>query len=101
MSIGAALNQILRRPVFPLLDPSDTAPIRGELIGADHLGDVARELANCCSTGFCPSNQPLLQRLADNRRRLTDVHRQLADAAQNQEPISTDAEWLLDNYYVI
>src|SRR5262249_14381014 len=44
---------------------------------------------------------PLLQRLADNGRVLERAHARIVGLADRGEPLSPDAEWLLDNFYVI
>ena len=35
------------------------------------------------------------------RRELDDDHRRIAAAAQQQETLTPDAEWLLDNYHIV
>jgi cyclic beta-1,2-glucan synthetase len=72
------------------------------LYGLDSLEADARALAECCSrTAAVRHEGPLLQRLAQNERALNDAHRQIRALAEHKEPLSPDAEWLLDNFYII
>ncbi len=43
----------------------------------------------------------MLRRLADNERVLVHVYQRIGAAARTGEPLTTDAEWLLDNFYII
>jgi cyclic beta-1,2-glucan synthetase len=76
-------------------------PFRGELLGSDHLGELARDLAARWPVGENPGGQPLLHRLRDNERVLRRARDAAAEAAASREPITPDAEWLLDNFYII
>jgi cyclic beta-1,2-glucan synthetase len=81
---------------------AEQAPIRAELCGPEHLRERAHTLAASvkCVPGSV-GHPLLLKRLLENHRILDDAHRQLAAAVRAQEPLGPDAEWLLDNYYII
>ena len=81
-----------------------TGPLRGELLGADHLAARARSVAR--DQRLVASRAPLrparlLARLAQTRRILTEAQdRLLAEAAAGVDA-GPAAEWLLDNYHVV
>ncbi|MFO0850629.1 MAG: hypothetical protein U0871_19035 [Gemmataceae bacterium] len=72
-------------------------PFRCELLGCDRLDDLAHELARL-PTSANPSSRTLLRRLRDNAKRLRRARNAAATATV---PLTPDAEWLLDNFYVI
>ena len=79
-------------------------PIRGDLLGADHLATRARAVARGQKlvTGrirLRPAR--LLARLADTRRLLASAHARLNAAAAAGIDAGPAAEWLLDNYHVV
>ena len=84
-----------------------TGPIRGELLGAEHLADRARAIA--ASQRIAPrprAGRPrrrpaLLARLNDTRRLLDDAHVRLAAAADRGADVGPAGEWLLDNFHII
>ncbi len=79
-------------------------PIRGELLGADHLAARARAVARGQRLVAGPVRwRParLLARLADTSRLLADAHKRLNAAAAAGLDAGPAAEWLLDNYYVV
>ena len=82
-----------------------TGPIRGELLGAEHLAERARALAASQQLEPTETARPrtplLLARLDESRRVLTDIHAQLVDAADRDIDIGPAGEWLLDNAYVV
>lgn len=79
-------------------------PIRGELLGAEHLAARARAIARDQQvvTGRRPLRAArLLARLAETRGILAGARERLMDATAagiDEEPAAT---WLLDNYYVL
>jgi cyclic beta-1,2-glucan synthetase len=79
----------------------ETMPIRAELCGPEHLGERAKVLAAAKWQTRMAARPLLLRRLQDNGRFLDAAHRQIAAAIGAQEPLSPEAEWLLDNYYII
>ncbi len=79
-------------------------PIRGELLGTDHLAARARAVARGqrLVVGRRPLRQArLLARLADTKRILSDAFVRLAAATAIDVDAGPAAEWLLDNYYVV
>src|SRR4051794_25154747 len=85
----------------PFEPPLDDRPFRSELLGDDHLVDLARRLAVAWAVRVRPGAPPLLRRLRENEAVLRRVHGVVAEAAARSEPLMPDAEWLLDNFYVI
>jgi cyclic beta-1,2-glucan synthetase len=82
--------------------PHSLEPIRAELYGLESLEAQARELATAARTaGRGRAGSPLLRRLAANERVLVQAYRQISAAARTGESLTTDAEWLLDNFYII
>ncbi len=79
-------------------------PIRAELFGPDHLEVRARELAREAAVlppAAAPAGDPLRRRFAANGRELARARQAIAAAAARGEVLTTDAEWLLDNYHII
>jgi cyclic beta-1,2-glucan synthetase len=82
-----------------LIDPRGADPIRAELLGLERLESHARALAPACV--LAPrrrANSPLLGRFVQNGDILNRVHEQLAATG---DPHGIDAEWLIDNFYII
>ena len=87
---------------LPVYDPGGNEPIRAELYGLESLEAHARALAEACRVAPTPrARQPLLERLTRNERILVGTHRRIAALAARKEPLGPDAEWLLDNFYVV
>ncbi len=80
-----------------------TGPIRGELFGAEHLSERARELAAAqeVATTPAPRQTPLLARLADTARILSRVQAELNAHSNMRAEIGPAGDWLLDNYHVL
>ena len=79
-------------------------PIRGELLGSDHLAARARAVARGqrLVVGRAPLRSArLLARLADTRRILADAYTRLLAASADEIDAGPAAEWLLDNYHVV
>lgn len=81
-----------------------TGPIRGELLGADHLADRVRTVAR--EQRLLPDTvrhyrTPLLARMRDTRQILRDAYVRLSAATTAELDIGPAGEWLLDNYYVV
>ncbi|MEQ1689738.1 MAG: glucoamylase family protein, partial [Gemmatimonas sp.] len=79
-------------------------PIRGDLLGAEHLAARAREVARgqrmvVGRTPLRPAR--LLARLADTRRVLEDAHERLLMGTAQDDDAGPAAEWLLDNYHIV
>jgi cyclic beta-1,2-glucan synthetase len=88
-------------PTLPW-SPGGKDILRAEMYGLEALEARARELA--AASRLAPRGRtagPLLRRLARNERVLARAHRRIREAAGRGERLTPDAEWLLDNYYVI
>src|SRR5262245_10729020 len=84
----------------PFLSEAD-APFRSQVLGYDHLDDLARTVAARWPAAVHPGAHSLLRRLRDNERVLHEARAEAAAAADAKEPLTPDAEWLLDNFFVI
>ena len=80
----------------------DELPIRTELWGVEQLQRRAEELA-ATHTIFetTRSGRNLLARLDENHASLVKDYRVLTEAAEDAEPLSPSAEWLIDNFHII
>jgi cyclic beta-1,2-glucan glucanotransferase len=79
-------------------------PIRGELLGAEHLADRARAVAagqRLAGVRRARRRPRLLTRLDETRRILDDAHTRLAGAADHDVDVGPAGEWLLDNFHVV
>jgi cyclic beta-1,2-glucan synthetase len=76
-------------------------PIRAPLFGPESLDGFARHLASCPTIPAAPADPSLLRRLDHNGRSLNKAHQRITVLARRREPLTPDAEWLLDNFYVI
>jgi cyclic beta-1,2-glucan synthetase len=85
-------------PLFPI---EADAPFRSHVLGSDHLAELARAVAGQWPAEVHPGSHSLLRRLRDNERILTAARAEAAAAADAREPLTPDAEWLLDNFFVI
>jgi len=79
-------------------------PIRGEVLGAERLGERARIVAR--QHRLLPPQKgrgpgPLLLRLEDTRAVLGRIFRELSDGAEAGLDISPAGDWLLDNFYIV
>ncbi|HJT32324.1 MAG TPA: glucoamylase family protein, partial [Pirellulales bacterium] len=75
-------------------------PIRAEVFGLEGLENHARQLAEAARVGRVRP-YPLHHRFVANGRELAEAHRRIVAATTREETITTDAEWLLDNYHII
>src|SRR5690606_7318276 len=100
-------RRAVRRPA-PSVEDVYAGPIRGELLGAEHLADRARELAQ--GQRFIVDQRRrtmrrrparLLIRLGQSRDLLEDAYARLAAAAGRGTDVGPAGDWLLDNFYVI
>src|SRR6185295_15384044 len=78
-------------------------PIRGELLGAEHLAERAQELAESQRLSARPARRrtPLLARLNGTRGILEDAEARLTAASDGGVDVGPAGDWLLDNYHVV
>ncbi len=98
------MNSRAERSRAEATDELLVGPIRGELLGADHLAARARAVAR--GQRLVAERLPLrparlLARLAETRRILTDAHARLVEATSAGVDTGPAAEWLLDNFHVV
>lgn len=93
--------QKTQTPSVPL-GPSDNEPVRGEHFSIEHLEEHARRIALAHAIGQVrPNERQFLARLRDNCNYLHQAYQTLTTAVQQGETIPPDAEWLLDNFYIV
>jgi cyclic beta-1,2-glucan synthetase len=94
----------LVRPAGGRAEDLLTGPIHGELLGAEHLADRAREIARGQDVApprpFDPRAR-LLARLDSTRAILDDGYTRLASPTLGGDYRDPSADWLLDNYHVL
>src|ERR1043165_1817715 len=76
-------------------------PIRAELFGLEHLEAHARELGEWMAATRVEAGRPLPKQFARNVDILRGAHQVISEAYRHQEALGHEAEWLLDNYYII
>jgi cyclic beta-1,2-glucan synthetase len=99
---ASLLSQDSESMPVALIDPRSEDPIRAELLGLERLEGHARRLAPECA--LAPPRRggsPLLGRFVQNERVLNRVHDQLLARGDRRAIRSIDAEWLVDNFYII
>lgn len=98
-------NELPRGIPTTLFQPEDgigQLPLRGELYSLDHLRNHAIGLASSLQINLAlPKSQTFHQHVEENGRVLKYVKESIAAAVNAGEPQGPDAEWLLDNYYVV
>jgi cyclic beta-1,2-glucan synthetase len=102
----APRSRLARFLRVPPAEPDDDAagPIRGELLGAEHFAERARELAR--GQRIRADRGPrlsarLLARLQGTRRVLAAAHDRLVIANTLSIDVGPAGIWFLDNYYVV
>ena len=99
--------RLLSRLFAPAVDRDGEllpGPIRGELLGAEHLAERARAVAReqrLVPAGRGRRRTPLLARLDGTRRILDRARTRLGEAADRETDIGPAGEWLLDNFHVV
>src|SRR5437868_1950505 len=101
MSTVISIPPAPRPPVRLFVEPEGEIPIRAELYGLEHLETLARELAAAFPVSRKRGSPILLRRFEQNSRFLKHAFHRIAVTGIPKEVISSDAEWILDNYYVI
>jgi cellobiose phosphorylase len=79
-------------------------PIRGELLGAEHLAERAQAVAGAqrlISRRRARRRTPLLARLTRTRRVLEEAYERLTAAVGLGGDVSSAGDWLLDNYHIL
>ncbi len=79
-------------------------PIRGELLGAEHLGERAQVLAGTqqlASRRRARRRTPLLARVTRTRLILEQAQQRLTAAATLGQDLSPAGDWFLDNYHIL
>jgi cyclic beta-1,2-glucan synthetase len=97
------LGRLFRRGPAPPAEPL-TGPLRGDLLGAEHLADRVRAMARGQRLEPAPRSYraaPLLRRLVETRRILGDVHARLSARSADEAHVGPAGEWLLDNFHVV
>jgi cyclic beta-1,2-glucan synthetase len=82
-------------------DPASEEPIRAEAYSLESLEVYARQLARAAVEPDLRSSGILLQRFRQNGRLLGNAHHRIALMAQGKIALTPDAEWLLDNFYIV
>lgn len=85
----------------PFFDPTQPGPLRDEIFGQAYLEDYARRLAAASEVSFDKPARSIDERLREDDRMLREAHAAIRDASRGQETLTTDAEWLLDNFFVV
>src|SRR5687768_4534559 len=104
---STAPSRLLSRLFPPSIDPDGEllpGPIRGELLGAEHLAERARAIAReqrLVVPAPIRRRTPLLARLNGTRRILDRAYARLSEAAEREADIGPAGEWLLDNFHVV
>lgn len=80
----------------------DNSVLRGEAFSLEHLEQHARHLASTIQLAKSPGrDRKFAARFQNNADFIRETHEATANAIRNGEPLTTDAEWLLDNFYVV
>jgi cellobiose phosphorylase len=102
--IPDSIIQLFERGADGREELSLAGPIRGELLGTEHLADRARAVAagQRILARHAPRRRPrLLERLDQTRGILDEAHARLADAAEQDVDVGPAGDWLLDNFHVV
>jgi cyclic beta-1,2-glucan synthetase len=94
-------SAVVPTPAIPVALKESEEPLRGDLYGLGNLEAHARRLAEASRITNIDRDGRLLRRFIHNGQELVEAYRHIAAASTRREPISPDAEWLLDNYHII
>ena len=83
------------------LNHREESPLKLEVFNLDQLKRYARGLATRHELDPLAGRDPLLPRLADNERVLSEAYAELCEAVQAKRRISPAGEWILDNFHLI
>ncbi len=98
VSVSTKQFRLFRQTSLPWPEP----PIRAELFSVERLEQHAESLA--AAQHIAPNSKrgrPLVNRLYDNARVLTETYRAVVRAHSAHHPITPAAEWLLDNFHIV
>lgn len=82
-------------------NPADEQPLRSELFSVEQLGRHAKIVATSHKLVKGRIDDKLLSRLGENEHILIGTYDLLTAAASQNQRIELDAEWLLDNFYLV
>jgi cyclic beta-1,2-glucan synthetase len=97
----ASLPSSPSHPIPPNWHPDSRDSIRAESGGFEALELQARLLAGACRTARTRTQGPLLQQLSRNGWLLQQAYHRIAAAVRDNLTLTPDAEWLLDNFYIV
>lgn len=100
-SVVATVSTADRFATSPFYDPNKEGPLRDEIFGQAYLEDYARALAKASESSLDYPAQSIDDRLRDDDLLLHSAHATIREASRGQETLTTDAEWLLDNFFVV
>ncbi len=88
-------QELMTTPAGPALD-------KNRLFSLEHLCDYARDLARELKVVERPSRSTdMFFRLQESTQQIQATYEHLTTSGRRGETVSGDAEWLLDNYYVV
>jgi cyclic beta-1,2-glucan synthetase len=77
-------------------------PLRSEPFSAEHLCEHAERLAGQHELSRTRrEDRRFIDRFQKNSRFIASAYQTIADAVRDGEPVSPDAEWLIDNYHIV
>ena len=98
IALARRVSEALKRS--SLWDNQD--PIREELFSVERLEEHAQSLALAqIVTTSKSAGRPLARRLANNGAALLSAYRSIVQAINEGRAMTTAAEWLVDNYYLV
>ncbi|MBX7106588.1 MAG: hypothetical protein K1X57_21105 [Gemmataceae bacterium] len=100
-SAGTPVTTTDRSGTSPFFEAAGTEPLRGEIFGQAYLEEYARQLARASTESMTVARRSIYERLRDDDRLLREAHAAIRTASHGQETLTTDAEWLLDNFFVV
>ncbi|HZZ72149.1 MAG TPA: glucoamylase family protein, partial [Pirellulales bacterium] len=76
--------------------------LRKESFSGEHLEQYARELAQLYRLSEAPTvDRTFIARFEQNAEFLKRAHQEISAAVRAGEPMTAEAEWLLDNFYIV
>src|SRR3972149_69718 len=86
----------------PITQQPLDSPLRGEPFSAGHLWEHAQQVAphqQLARRGA--GDRRLVDRFESNCRFIAATYQTIIESVREQDAIAPDAEWLIDNYYVV